>query len=121
MSNPRLKYRISAGSEGEPERYLTGSRYAHYFSDTREYYEKTLRVQCFTVLNSRMRMVLERTVLTVTRHDGVWCVEHDGDEFGHSTDKEIAKAAANRRAREVLDGGRPCEVRISGEHGFWAS
>ncbi len=66
-------------------------------------------------------MVLERTILTVSRREGVWRVEQEGLEFGHSSDKEISKAAANRRAREMLDGGRPCEVRISGEHGFWAS
>jgi hypothetical protein len=68
-----------------------------------------------------MRMVPDRAVLTVIRYEGVWRVEHDGREFGHSRDKEIAKAAANRHAREMLDGGRPCEVRVSGETGFWAA
>lgn len=66
----------------------------------------------------KMRTVPDRAVLTVTRHEGVWRVEHDGDTFGHSPDKEIAKAAANRHAREMLDGGRACEVRVFGEHGF---
>jgi len=56
--------------------------------------------------------------LTVTRHDGLWCVEHEGQSFGHSPDKEIARAAANRHAREMLDGGRACEVRVFGETGF---
>lgn len=68
-----------------------------------------------------MRITPERAVLTVTRSEGVWRVEHDGREFGHSPDKEIAKAAANRRAREVTDGGRACQVRVYGEHGFWAA
>jgi hypothetical protein len=68
-----------------------------------------------------MRIIPERAVLTVTRTEGVWRVEQDGQEFGHSPDKEIAKAAANRRAREVIDGGTACQVRISGEHGFWAA
>jgi len=67
-----------------------------------------------------MRMVPERAVLTVTRHDGVWQVEYDGQAFGHSRDKEIAKAAAHRRAREMMDAGSFCEVRVSGEHGVWA-
>jgi hypothetical protein len=66
-----------------------------------------------------MRMNLERTVLTVTRSDGVWRVEHEGETFGHSADKEITKAAAARRARELMDGGRSCQLRVSGEHGFW--
>jgi hypothetical protein len=59
-------------------------------------------------------------VLTVARHEGHWAVELDGQLFGESSDKEIAKAAANRRAREVVDSGRACQVRVSGEDGFYA-
>jgi hypothetical protein len=44
----------------------------------------------------------------------------DGDHFGHSPDKEIAKAAANKQARKLQDEGRPCQVRVSGEQGFFA-
>jgi hypothetical protein len=68
-----------------------------------------------------MRMVPDRAVLTVMRHEGVWRVEHEGQHFGHSSDKEIAKAAAHRRAREMQDSGRACQVRVFGEHGFWAA
>ena len=68
-----------------------------------------------------MRTSPDRAVLTVTRQDGVWRVESEGETFGHSPDKEIAKAAANRHARQMLDGGRPCQVRVYGEHGFWAA
>jgi len=67
-----------------------------------------------------MKIDLDRAVFTVTRNDGVWAVEHEGRFFGHSPDKEIAKAAANRQARTTLDGGRPCLVRISGETGFFS-
>ncbi len=66
-----------------------------------------------------MRMNLERAVLTVTRHDGGWCVEHGGQQFGHSRDKEAARAAANRRAREMFDAGQACEVQVSGEQRLW--
>ena len=66
-----------------------------------------------------MRAVLDRTIFTVVKRDGLWCVEHEAGPFGHSRDKEIAKAAAHRRAREMFDGGQPCEVRVFGEHGFW--
>jgi len=66
-------------------------------------------------------MVPDRAVLTVTRIEGVWRVEHEGNHFGHSPDKEIAKAAAHRRAREMHDGGRACQVRVFGEHGFWSA
>jgi hypothetical protein len=65
-----------------------------------------------------MRMILNRAVLSVTRSEGVWSVEHDGQSFGHSADKEVAKAAANRRAREMQDGGKPCQVKVWGEMGF---
>jgi hypothetical protein len=67
-----------------------------------------------------MRAIAQRAVLTVERREGVWRVELEGQHFGHSADKEVAKAAANRRAREMLDAGQPCQVRVSGEHGFWA-
>jgi hypothetical protein len=66
-----------------------------------------------------MRTLVDRAVLTVARHEGVWSVELDGERFGHSPDKEEAKAAANRHARQIQDEGRPCQVRVSGEHGFF--
>lgn len=66
-------------------------------------------------------MTIDRAVLTVIPRDGGWAVEFDGDVFGHSRDKDVARAAANRRAREVQDGGRACQVRVYGEHGFWAA
>lgn len=68
-----------------------------------------------------MRMTPDRAVLTVTPHDGGWAVELEGDVFGHAREKEIARAAANRRARQIQDGGRACQVRVYGEHGFWAA
>jgi hypothetical protein len=68
-----------------------------------------------------MKMITERAVLTVLRHEGAWAVELDGELFGQSRDREIAKAAAYRRAREMQDSGRACQVRISGETGFYAA
>ncbi len=65
-----------------------------------------------------MRITIDRAVLTVLRHEGDWAVELDGQLFGRSRDQEITKAAANRRARDIQDSGRPCQVRISGETGF---
>jgi hypothetical protein len=43
----------------------------------------------------------------------------DGVHFGQSADKEVAKAAASRRARTLQDDGQACQIRVSGEHGFW--
>jgi len=68
-----------------------------------------------------MKMSMGRAVLTVLRHEGAWAVELDGELFGHSPEREVARAAANRRAREIQDGGRPCQVRVSGETGFYAA
>lgn len=62
----------------------------------------------------------DRTVFTVARHLEGWAVEHDGVITDMSADKEVAKAAANKRAREAQDRGQPCQVRVSGEHGFFA-
>lgn len=67
-----------------------------------------------------MRMISERAVLSVVRHEGLWVVEFEGEYFDHAADKEIAKAAANKRARAMQDAGRQCQVRISGEFGFFA-
>ena len=67
------------------------------------------------MLYSGMRIVLERAVLTVARHEGMWRVEYEGDVFGRSRDREITMAAASRRAREMQDAGRPCQVQVRGE------
>jgi len=72
------------------------------------------------VISCLMRMITERIILTVARHDSGWSVEQDGIHFGQSADKEVAKAAANRRARSLQDDGQLCQVRVSGEHGYWA-
>ncbi|MDG2523711.1 DUF2188 domain-containing protein [Caulobacter segnis] len=68
-----------------------------------------------------MRNETVRAVLTVARQDGQWAVELEGNYFGHSVNKEEAKAAANKHARQMQDEGRPCQVRVSGEHGFFAN
>ncbi|HEY4028958.1 MAG TPA: hypothetical protein VGM25_01325 [Caulobacteraceae bacterium] len=62
-----------------------------------------------------MRAPLERTIFTVVR-DGVgWAVELQGAVFGHTADKEVAKAIAHKRAREVVDRGGAVQVRVQGE------
>ena len=68
-----------------------------------------------------MRMDSDRAIFTVSRRAGAWVVEHDGQDFGHSPDKEVAKAFAHKRARELQAAGRGCEVRVHGEHGFFGA
>jgi hypothetical protein len=65
-------------------------------------------------------MKIDRVVLTVCRDGARWAVEEGGSFSGHSADKDIAKAFANKRARQIQDGGRACQVCVSGEHGFFA-
>lgn len=71
------------------------------------------------MLTGAMRADSERAIFTVSRQSGAWVVEHNGENFGHSADKEVAKAFAHKRARELLALGRGCEVRVYGEHGFF--
>ena len=66
-----------------------------------------------------MRIELERAVLTVLRHAGGWAVKYDGEHFGHSPDKEVAKASAHKRAREIATGGKGAQVLVHGEQGFF--
>lgn len=64
------------------------------------------------------RIDIQRDLYTVIRHADGWAVEHAGEIFGVSRDKEEAKAAAHRRARVAFDAGQGCQVRVTGEHGF---
>jgi len=66
-----------------------------------------------------MRNAPERAVFTVLRHEDGWAVEHEGQFSDASPDKEVVKAAANKRARAAQDAGKPCQVRVVGEHGFF--
>jgi hypothetical protein len=67
-----------------------------------------------------MKFSLERSIITVTQHDGQWAVEHEGRYFGHNVDKDIARAAAHRHARVMVDKGTACQVRIKGEAGYFS-
>jgi hypothetical protein len=71
------------------------------------------------MLTLAMRVDLDRAVLTVLKHGDAWAVEYEGVRFGHSSDKEVAKAHAHKRARQMLDDGRACQVRVYGEHGYF--
>lgn len=70
------------------------------------------------VLTRGMRDTLDRTVFTVMRDGDRWAVELQGAFFGHDSEKEVAKAFALKRAREVIDGGGAAQVRMHGEGGY---
>lgn len=65
-----------------------------------------------------MRDDISRTIFAVVEHGKGWAVESGGQILDRRADKDEAKAAAHRRARSFQDSGRPCMVRVSGEHGF---
>lgn len=54
-------------------------------------------------------------MFAVVRLGDGWVVEHDGEVFGHASDKEVAKAWAHKRAREVVDRGGAAKVWVHGE------
>jgi len=66
-----------------------------------------------------MRNAPDRAIFSVVRHESGWAVEHDGEVSDITPDKDVAKAAANKRARAAQDGGTPCRVRVVGETGFF--
>lgn len=66
-----------------------------------------------------MKILPDRTVLTVLRHKDLWAIECAGDHFGHARDKDEVKATANKRARQMQDGGQACLVRVIGENGYF--
>ena len=65
-------------------------------------------------------MQIDRTILTICRHQDGWAVEEEGRYFGYSADRDVVRATANKRAREMMDEGCPCLVRVAGEPGFYA-
>lgn len=62
-----------------------------------------------------------RTIITVSRLEGGWAVEEGGEFFDRTTNKDEAKASAHKRARAAQDAGRPCQVRVDGETGYFST
>ncbi len=58
-------------------------------------------------------------IFRVVQHDGAWSVEHQGRYSNRSSDKDVAVASATKLARAALTIGRPAQVRIEGETGYF--
>lgn len=58
-------------------------------------------------------------IFRVVRYEGAWSVEHDGRYSGRSADKAEAVASASKLARAALTVGRPAQVRIEGQTGYF--
>ena len=62
---------------------------------------------------------LSPLIFRVIKSDGAWSVEHEGHRSDRSADKEEAVASATKRARAALTHGRPVQVRVDGETGYF--
>lgn len=62
-----------------------------------------------------------RAIFTITPHESGWAIEHDGEILDPCRTIEEARAAASRRARACQDVGRPCQINVKGERGFFAA
>ncbi len=58
-------------------------------------------------------------IFRVVQRDGAWSVEHQGRYSNRSSDKDVAVASATKLARAALTIGRPAQVRIEGETGYF--
>jgi hypothetical protein len=62
---------------------------------------------------------LSPLIFKVVQSEGAWSVEHEGHQSDRSMDKAEAVASATKRAREALAAGRPVQVRVEGETGYF--
>jgi len=58
-------------------------------------------------------------IFQVVQHDGAWSVVHDGRHSHRSPNKAEVIASATKLARAALTTGRPAQVRIEGETGYF--
>jgi len=62
-----------------------------------------------------------REIFTVARCGDGWAVHHLDEVSGPTPTKEEARALAHRMARAAHDAGRPSQVTIADEAGFFAA
>lgn len=58
-------------------------------------------------------------IFQVVQRDGAWSVEHEGQYSNRSSNKAEVVASATKMARAALSIGRPAQVRIEGESGYF--
>jgi hypothetical protein len=71
------------------------------------------------MISTKRATLPNRDVFCISPYNGGWAVEHNGEYHDASTSQEEVRAAAHRRARASQDAGRPCQVTVSGETGFF--
>ncbi len=60
-----------------------------------------------------------REVFTIARRQEGWAVEHRGELLHASPSRDEVVAAAHRLARAAHDAGRPSQVTVGDEPGFF--
>lgn len=58
-------------------------------------------------------------IFLVCQRDGAWSVEHEGQSSCRSGNKDEVIASATKLARASSLGGRPAQVRVEGETGYF--
>jgi hypothetical protein len=58
-------------------------------------------------------------IFLVAQRDGAWSVEHEGHSSCRSKNKEEVVASATKLARAATVAGRPSQVRVEGETGYF--
>jgi len=71
------------------------------------------------MISAKKAAFQDRDIFTIAPHEGGWAVVHNGEFHDASADKDEVRAAAHRRARASHDAGRPCQVTVQGESGFF--
>ena len=73
------------------------------------------------MISSKKAALQDREVFTVAPYKDGWAVEHNGEFTAAATSKEEARAAAHRAARASHDAGKPCQVTVRGESGYFGA
>jgi hypothetical protein len=63
--------------------------------------------------------LIQRDIFTIARHLDGWAVEHNGEFTDPSSSKDEVRAAAHKHARASHDAGRPAQVTVGDETGFF--
>ena len=58
-------------------------------------------------------------IFRVIHQDGAWSVEHEGHLSNRSADKATVIASATKLARAAANDGRPVQIRVDGETGYF--
>ena len=66
-----------------------------------------------------MEVPMSPLIFRIVEHDGAWSVEHECRFSNRSRDKAEVIASATKLARAAIVVGRPAQVRVEGEPGYF--